>query len=53
MNAATKNAKISAEILENVANGMDVAAAYDAVFGAGSYEKMAGAMYDALRAKAA
>lgn len=46
------NAKISAAILANVAKGMDLPAAYDAVFGEGSYLKMAGEMYDALRAKA-
>lgn len=48
-----KNAQISAAILANVAKGMDLPAAYDAVFGAGAYVKMAGQMYDALRAKAA
>ena len=44
------NAKISAAILANIAKGMDLPAAYDAVFGAGAYIKMAGQMYDALRA---
>lgn len=49
----TKNAQISATILANIAKGMDLPAAYDAVFGAGAYVKMAGEMCDALRAKAA
>lgn len=53
MNAITKNAAISAAILANVAKGMDLPAAYDAVFGEGAYAKMADEMYDALRAKAA
>lgn len=53
MNAATKNAQISAAILAHVNNGLSIDTAYDAVFGAGAYAKMAGAMYDALRAKAA
>lgn len=44
------NAKISQAIIENMAKGMDLPAAYDAVFGAGAYIKMAGDMYDALRA---
>lgn len=48
-----KNAQISAAILANVAKGMDLPTAYDAVFGEGAYIKMAGDIYDALRAKAA
>lgn len=46
------NAKISAAILMNMAKGMDQKAAIDAVLGAGSYEKLVGALYDGLRAKA-
>lgn len=46
------NSKISAAILMNVANGMSLKAAFDAVLGTGAYEKMAGQIYDALRAKA-
>lgn len=48
-----KNAQISAAIVANMAKGMNLPAAYDAVFGAGAYVKMAGEMYDALRAKSA
>jgi hypothetical protein len=48
----TKNQAISAAILANIANGMDLPAAYDAVFGEGAYLKMTGEIYDALRAKA-
>lgn len=44
------NAKISAAILAHVASGKTLPNAYDAVFGAGAYVKMAGEMYDALRA---
>jgi len=47
----TKNAIISARILANIANGMTLPQAYDAVFGSGAYVKMAGEMYDALRAE--
>lgn len=47
------NAKISAAILAHVANGKTLPEAYDAMFGEGAYVKMAGEMYDALRAKAA
>jgi hypothetical protein len=50
--AAARNAEISAAILANVARTGDVAAALDAVLGAGSYEKLAGELYEALRAKA-
>ncbi len=44
-----KNAQISAAILAHVAAGKSLPEAYDAVFGAGAYAKMAGEMYDALR----
>lgn len=47
------NAKISAAILANVAAGMTLPQAFDAVLGEGAYAKMAGELYDALRAKAA
>lgn len=52
-NAMNKNAAISSSILNNIANGMTLEAAYDAVFGDGSYDKMVGDIYDALRTKAA
>jgi hypothetical protein len=53
MNATTTNAKISARILYHIANGLTVAAAIDAVLGAGQYEAIVSDLYDALRAKAA
>lgn len=46
------NANISARIVFLLSQGMDVAAAVDAVLGAGTYEKLASDLYDALRAKA-
>lgn len=36
-----------------VAEGVDVAVAFDALFGAGAFKKFAGEVYHALRAKAA
>lgn len=48
----TKNQQISALILAHVANGMTIREAIDAVFGAGAYERIAGEVYDAIRAKA-
>lgn len=42
-------AKISEAILLNVANGMSLAEAIDAVLGAGTYAKLAGDVYDELR----
>ena len=47
------SAQISARILALVATGHTIRAAFDAVLGAGAYSKMAGEIYDALRAKAA
>lgn len=51
METITKNAAISEMILSHIANGMELPAAYDAVFGKGAYLKMAGQMYDTLRSK--
>lgn len=48
-----KNAAISARILAEVAKGKTIRDAIDTVFGAGAYERIAGELYDALRAKAA
>lgn len=45
------NALISARILALVAAGMDLPAAMDQVLGAGTYERVAGELYDALRAR--
>lgn len=46
----TMTQKISARILVLVAAGMTPREAFDAVLGAGAFEKMAGEIYDALRA---
>lgn len=46
------NPKISAAILAHVAAGKSLPEAFDAVLGAGAYAKLAGDVYDALRAKA-
>lgn len=45
------NARISAAILSRVASGESMKDAYDAVFGAGAYEELAGQVYEQLRAK--
>lgn len=47
---ALKNAAISAKIMTNVQAGMTLRQAFDAVLGAGAYSKLAGEVYDALRA---
>ncbi len=49
----TKNEIITARIVAELANGKNIREAYEAVIGAGSWEQMAGILYDALRAKAA
>ena len=41
--------KISLRILSLVDAGYSLPEAFDAVLGAGAYEKMAGELYDALR----
>jgi hypothetical protein len=46
----TKNQIISARILKLVAEGYDVRTALDEVLGKGTFEKLAGDLYDALRA---
>ena len=48
---ALKNAAISAKIMTNVQAGMTLREAFDAVLGQGAYAKLAGDVYDALRAK--
>jgi hypothetical protein len=50
MNAEIKNAQISAAILRHVASGLTLPQAYDRVFGEGAYAKLAGEIYDQLRA---
>ena len=49
----TTNQVISARIATLVAGGMDVRNAIDAVLGEGTFEKLAGEVYDELRARAA
>ena len=44
-----KNTVISYTLKTLVESGMPVNVAYDAIFGAGSYMKMAGDIYDALQ----
>lgn len=50
---AAANAAISRAILAKIAEGLAVPAAIDAVLGVGTYAKLAGDVYDALRAKSA
>lgn len=45
----TKQQIISARILKLVAEGHDIRAAMDAVLGAGSFEKLAGDLWEAFR----
>jgi hypothetical protein len=52
MSTAEKNAAISAAILAHVAAGKSLPDAMDAVLGVGTYIRVAGELYDALRAKA-
>ena len=51
MSTAEKNAAISRMILAKEAEGLTIREAIDAVLGAGSYERIAGEVYDALRAR--
>lgn len=46
-----KNAAISAKILSLKQSGMTLRQAFDAVLGEGAYSKLAGEVYDTLRAK--
>lgn len=48
-----KNAAITARLVALMAEGQDVRQAWETVFGAGSWETMAGEIYDALRARGA
>lgn len=45
----TATVKISQMILENVNNGMSVKEALNAVCGEGSFERLAGEIYDEMR----
>lgn len=49
MNAADKNAAISRLILTKIADGMTLAAAIDAVLGAGRYDIIVSDVYETLR----
>jgi hypothetical protein len=49
MNATDKNAAISRMILTKVAEGMTLAAAIDAVLGAGRYDSIVSDVYETLR----
>jgi hypothetical protein len=49
MTTAEKNAKISEMILARVATGETLAASMDAVLGAGTFERVAGEVYESLR----
>jgi hypothetical protein len=49
---AETNAKISARIIALRAAGLSTRDAVDAVLGAGTYSKIAGEVYDTLRARA-
>lgn len=50
LNTTDKNAVFTVVIGTLIQKGMDVKVAIDSVFGEGSYEKMAGQIYEALRA---
>ena len=50
MKTAAKNAAISQMILANVAAGMSIAEALDAVLGTGSHAAIVSDIYEALRA---
>ncbi len=51
-NNAAKNVQISAMIAARIAAGASTREAIDAVLGAGTYDRLASDLYDALRAKA-
>lgn len=50
MTAAEKNAAISRMIIKKVAEGMTLAAAIDAVLGAGRYDDIVSGVYEKLNA---
>ncbi len=51
MTTTSKTQTISARILAMVAAGHSLQASVDAILGAGTYERLAGDVYDALRAR--
>lgn len=46
-----KNALINTAIVANLKSGMDIVEAVDAVMGKGAYKRIAGMVYNQLRAK--
>ena len=50
---ALKNAAFSAKILAHMQAGLTLREAFDAVLGDGAYLKLAGEVYDELKAKTA
>jgi hypothetical protein len=53
MTATTNGtAKVAARVAALIAQGQTAAQAIDAVCGAGTYDRLAGEVYDALRARA-
>lgn len=52
MTEAQKNAIISARILKAVQSGENLQEAIDSVLGEGTFKRVAGEIYDGLRAKA-
>lgn len=50
MKTSTRNAAISQKILANIAAGMTIAQAIDAVLGNGTHAAIAGDIYEAMRA---
>jgi hypothetical protein len=52
MTATAQAAKVAARVLALVQDGATFSAALDQVCGAGTYEQLAGELYDQLRARA-
>ena len=52
LNTTDKNTVITVAIGTLVKSGIDLQVAFDAVLGEGAYMKMAGQVYESLRAKA-
>ena len=49
MTTATKNAAITAALAAAIHSGMTVRQAFDKVFGAGGYDRVAGLIHEELR----
>lgn len=52
LNTTDKNVVISAVMKTLTESGVELPVAFDSVFGEGSYRRMAGDVYQAIRAKA-